>query len=280
MSWFRIDDDFTAHPKVIALSDAALAMWMKCGCWAQRPQNQYLGGLIPAALLPEIAKLPAKKARDLAKELVEANAGGTKEFGLWEVRENGWQFHDWDDYQPRETLTRAEAASLAGKKSAAVRRERNGTAQPSSNRTPPNDSQTFEERSTEQPSTNDSRTSRTPDPDPVCSSGSAHATTGGDIPCPPDLALSDEEFRGLSLGQPLLTREFVEKATPQIRVRFGNQPHRTLARWKNSLISALTSSCTNPAKRDELLGRAPSPKPERAGAKGIGKSSMGQDDQW
>lgn len=163
MSWLRVDDGFTEHPKAASLNDEQIGFWVRCACWAQR--NPQFNGFVPRALLPSISKRSLEQAEVFADALVHATAGGFFKFGLWETVEGGWLFHDWETYQPpTEKLTREEAASRAGQRSAEVRRQRYGSAQPSNVR------RSFDERSTEHSSNdvrpNVPRTSRTPDPEP------------------------------------------------------------------------------------------------------------------
>jgi len=131
MGWLKIDDGFESHPKVALLSDAAHRLWMRAACWCR---SRSPSGFVPRSLLREISRNSAPVARleKLAEELVEAKGGGLFEAGLWEPVEGGWLFHDWASYQPSkaEPMSRQEAASLAGKRSAEARRERTGTAQP------------------------------------------------------------------------------------------------------------------------------------------------------
>jgi hypothetical protein len=102
------------------------------------------------------------RALKLANELVEArgDAAFSHEFGLWESREGGWQFHDWAQYQgaqkdpPSSPDQRSEAARQAGLASAEARRIKNGSAQPK----PRTDSERPERRSTEQPPNGQRRT--------------------------------------------------------------------------------------------------------------------------
>jgi hypothetical protein len=135
MSWGKIDDGFATHPKVEPLSDAALRVWIDCHCWCRRPENVHTNGFVPHGLLHHIThnRYPAKQLSKLVTELVEAKAGGTKEHGLWEPREHGWQFHDWSEYQlsgeSKGGLTPA-ARSRGGKKSAETRSRLYGSAQP------------------------------------------------------------------------------------------------------------------------------------------------------
>ena len=169
MTWLKIDDAFEDHPKVSGLSDAAHRLWVRAACWCRKPANAHTNGFVPRGMLCDIYrnKLPQKSLEKLSQELVDSKGGGMFDEGLWEPMEGGWQFHDWEDYQPTEekpgTLSRKEAASIAGQRSAAVRRERFGTAQPNV----PND---VRDRSPNDVRTTLDRTHRTtsepPDPDP------------------------------------------------------------------------------------------------------------------
>lgn len=175
MSWVKIDDGFEDNGKVALISDAAHRLWMRAICWSAKNENLHLGGFIPVALLEKVSGGLSKRKRErLAKELVEADAAGTKDCGLWEEVSNGFQIHDWHKYRPeKEPMPRAQAASIAGKKSAEARRRKNGTAQPQRR----NEHRTSGERSGVRSANdvrpndegNDNRTSRTPDPvpDPV-----------------------------------------------------------------------------------------------------------------
>jgi len=44
MTWFKIDDDFFFHPKVIAASNSAIGLFVRCGSWAS---NHLTDGFIP-----------------------------------------------------------------------------------------------------------------------------------------------------------------------------------------------------------------------------------------
>ena len=88
MTWFKVDDSFHGHPKVLGLSDAAVALWLKAGTWLRS-----LG-----------------YRERVAHELVAA--------GLWRTLHDGWLFHDWDEYQP------SRAQVLAEREAARKRQER------------------------------------------------------------------------------------------------------------------------------------------------------------
>ena len=131
MNWLRIDDRFPDHPKSAALSDAAFRLWVTAACWSRA---QATHGFVPRTQLRALTR--HRTPNLLVRELIGSTVSSLHNVGLWEEVNGGWQFHDWVDYNPtgderQETpRSQSEAASLAGKKSAQVRRERSGTAQP------------------------------------------------------------------------------------------------------------------------------------------------------
>lgn len=98
MTWFKVDDSFHSHPKVMAASPAALGLWVVAGSWSGMNLTE---GHIPAHVLPRL--MP--KAERLARELVAV--------GLWDRVEDGFVFHDWTVYNP----TRAEAMAARERQS-------------------------------------------------------------------------------------------------------------------------------------------------------------------
>jgi hypothetical protein len=168
MPWLKIDDVFEEHEKVKRLSDAAHRLWMRAACWSQKTGSK---GYVPREMLESIAQksAPVRRLEALANELVMARAGGVYAAGLWEVTEGGWVFHDWADYQPDPVapkMTRAEAASAAGKASAKARVELYGTAQPVRHERTSNNPSTFEQRSTNNVRRTEAEPTEPPDPDP------------------------------------------------------------------------------------------------------------------
>lgn len=96
MTWFKVDDSFHSHPKVLATSPAALGLWVVAGAWSSANLTE---GFVPDHALPRL--LPG--AEPLAGELV-AN-------GLWRRERGGHRFHDWIAYNP----TRSEATAARDK---------------------------------------------------------------------------------------------------------------------------------------------------------------------
>jgi hypothetical protein len=86
MTWFKVDDSFHSHPKVLAASPAALGLWVVAGSWSGANLSD---GFVPDHVLPRL--LPDSAL--LARELVTA--------GLWKRARGGYRFHDWADFNPQ-----------------------------------------------------------------------------------------------------------------------------------------------------------------------------------
>jgi hypothetical protein len=97
MPWFKVDDTFHSHPKVLAASPAALGLWVVAGSWSGANLSD---GFIPDHVLPRL--LP--DSATLAQQLVAA--------GLWKRGRGGYRFHDWNDFNPdsKSVLSEREAA--------------------------------------------------------------------------------------------------------------------------------------------------------------------------
>lgn len=85
MPWFRVDDGFHSHPKVLATPPAALGLWVVAGSWSSAHLTD---GMIPDRILPLL--LP--DAEELAQQLVAAK--------LWKRVRGGFKFHDWAHKNP------------------------------------------------------------------------------------------------------------------------------------------------------------------------------------
>lgn len=102
VTWFKTDDEFWRGRKVLGrrLSLAARGLWITAGSWSA---DNLTDGHVPAVTLYEIVPGTRSAVNRLACELVDAQ--------LWEVVEDGWQFHDWPEYQPSAATVRARRAS-------------------------------------------------------------------------------------------------------------------------------------------------------------------------
>lgn len=101
MVWFKVDDGFYSHPKTIqiprsgGLRALAAGTWVLCGTWSS---DHKLDGKIPLYAIDE-----AGGTIEGAEELVRVK--------LWRKRRDGYQFHNWDEFQP----TRAAQEEAAEK---------------------------------------------------------------------------------------------------------------------------------------------------------------------
>lgn len=84
MTWFKVDDRFHSHPKVLGLSLAAAGLWVRAGSWCAAHETD---GKLNRALLRTFNAPPR-----LAWELVAA--------GLWREESDGFSFKNWSEFQP------------------------------------------------------------------------------------------------------------------------------------------------------------------------------------
>jgi len=99
MVWFKVDDGFWSHPKVLPLSAEAVALWVRAGAYCA---HQLTNGIVSPQALRMLAD------RDAAVELANA--------GLWDVVPEGFRFHDWAKYQPTREQVEAERAAATERK--------------------------------------------------------------------------------------------------------------------------------------------------------------------
>lgn len=116
--WFKVDDAFPFNPKVVACPLEALGLWVSAGAWCAQ---QLTDGYVPRSVLPML-----RGSEAIASSLVQA--------GLWFCFDDGYKFHDWDEYQPSSSTARerrkqtsakrAEAGRKGGVKSGLTRRDK------------------------------------------------------------------------------------------------------------------------------------------------------------
>lgn len=86
MPWVRVDDQFPMHRKVRPLSDKAFRLYVSALCWC----NAHLtDGVIRTRELAYVSDVTSPKR--YARELVDAD--------LWCETSEGWQVHDYLEYQ-------------------------------------------------------------------------------------------------------------------------------------------------------------------------------------
>ena len=101
MPWFRLDDSFHSHPKVIAAGNEAIGLYVRCGAYAAQHLTD---GFIPehVALLYGSATL--------ADTLVQTK--------LWRRARGGWRMPDYLDFNPsrEQVVDKRKVRAEAGRK--------------------------------------------------------------------------------------------------------------------------------------------------------------------
>lgn len=96
MTWFKVDDGFHCHPKVLNAGNEAVGLYVRCGSYCAQHLTD---GFVPSG----VALLYGN--RKLFRSL-EAN-------GLWIAVDGGWQMHDYLEYNRsrKEVETDRQAAA-------------------------------------------------------------------------------------------------------------------------------------------------------------------------
>lgn len=128
MPWFKVDDGFHCHPKVLKAGNEAVGLYVRCGAYAAQ---QLTDGFIPEHIVLLYG------SETLAATLVGA--------GLWRRARGGWRMPDYLDYNPskKQVLDEREKTRERVRKhrESAGRRPKsntvtNGVSNSVSNRTP------------------------------------------------------------------------------------------------------------------------------------------------
>ncbi len=116
MPWVKLDDRFPSHRKVALLSDRAFRLHISAICWCS---ENLTDGRISDRELPLVAHIRGLKAT--AKQLEDA--------GVWDRTDDGWEIHDFLDYNPSREQVLAERKKNAARQEA-FRRRKNGKPVP------------------------------------------------------------------------------------------------------------------------------------------------------
>jgi hypothetical protein len=109
MPWFKVDDGFYSHPKVVELEESpyfaqAVALWVLAGSWCAQHLTE--------------GHLKIRQVRKFGVSLQAADA--LVQVRLWDRTESGFAFRDWEQYQP----TRLEIERLRERTRERVRKFR------------------------------------------------------------------------------------------------------------------------------------------------------------
>ncbi len=111
MPWVRLDDRFPSHRKVALLSDRAFRLYVAALCWSSENLTE---GRISDRELPHVARLRGIKTA--AKELEDAR--------LWDRAGDGWDIHDFLEYNPDRARVQADREANAARQKAWRERKR------------------------------------------------------------------------------------------------------------------------------------------------------------
>lgn len=108
ITWFKVDDHFWSHPKVLRTSSLALGVWVRVGSYCS---SHLTDGLISDQTVYTICP---ESARVVDKAIVELEA-----VGLWEVADGphpAHRFHDWASSNPSRDQVEARREAEREKK--------------------------------------------------------------------------------------------------------------------------------------------------------------------
>ena len=113
MSWIKIDDNFADHPKFVALSNDAVATWARALGYCNRHMTDGKIGLAAARLCTRLPR-PDKAIAELVK------------VGLWEQTEDGFQFHDYHQWNESRATRERKLNDAKERKERWKEQKRNG----------------------------------------------------------------------------------------------------------------------------------------------------------
>lgn len=96
MTWFKLDDGFHSHPKVLEVGNEATGLYVRCGSYCAQHLTD---GLVSPGVLMLYGNA------ELAATLVRAR--------LWRVVDGGWQMNDYLTYNPSREQVEAEREAAA-----------------------------------------------------------------------------------------------------------------------------------------------------------------------
>jgi hypothetical protein len=125
--WFRLDDSFHSHPKVIAAGNEAVGLYVRCGTYAAEHLtdgfiDEDIAELYGASDTGSRRNPGTGKPETLAETLVRTK--------LWRRARRGWRMRDYLDYNPSASQVRRERKVAADRQR---RRRENQSGRNSSN---------------------------------------------------------------------------------------------------------------------------------------------------
>jgi hypothetical protein len=110
VTWFKVDDGFHCHPKILTAGNEAIGLWVRCGSYCSQHMT---GGRVPRAIALMYGDMT------LVNDLVKV--------GLFEPLEDDWLLHDFHDYNPTREQAQQERALKTARQQRWRERNRNGS---------------------------------------------------------------------------------------------------------------------------------------------------------
>ena len=111
MAWLRIDDGFAAHPKIAALSDKDLRVWLRVLCYCAKHSD------------PTVDRVTRQEVPGLTRQVCDRFIG----LELLDVEDGSLVIHDWVEYQPRDATGAERQARWRAKRNGSRNGDVDGT---------------------------------------------------------------------------------------------------------------------------------------------------------
>jgi len=110
MSWVRIDDGFATNPKIAALTDRELRVWIRVLCYCGSQQD------------PSIDRVAKREIIGLSTRLILK----LNNIELLDESGDDYEIHDWAKYQPKDLTGAQRQANWRARRNAGRNGGRNG----------------------------------------------------------------------------------------------------------------------------------------------------------
>jgi hypothetical protein len=108
--WFRLDDSFHSHPKVIAAGNEAIGLYVRCGTYAA---EHLTNGFIPEDIAVLYGASNTGSRRNPGTGKPETLAETLVRTKLWLRARAGWRMRDYLDYNPSKQAVDKERKAAA-----------------------------------------------------------------------------------------------------------------------------------------------------------------------
>ena len=127
MPWFRLDEGFHSHPKVITAGNEATGLYVRCGTYAAQ---HLTNGFVPEHIVGLYGGSQIRSRGDAADGKAESLADTLVRVKLWRRVRGGWRMPDYLDYNPSKQAVdkeRKQAAERQRRRRAAIASRREST---------------------------------------------------------------------------------------------------------------------------------------------------------